>query len=355
MKKITAVIMAGGKGERFWPKSRENFPKQFLSLTHDGETMIQKTVKRISSLVAPQDIFIVTNDFYRKIVMQQLPNVPEENILSEPYRKNTAPCIAFATAVIKKKYDDAVMIILPSDHLIKDEQVYTRTLLNAVAKATEGNNLVTIGITATYPETGYGYINFGEKSGEAYKVKRFVEKPDLCTAKQYLASGDYLWNSGMFVWRVSSIEERFKEYMPEVYAGAEKIGNSFGTENFDDTLKKEYNKFESQSIDFGIMEKSSDIYTLAGNFGWDDVGNWLAVERINQTDSNKNYIEGDVISENCNNITVCGGKRLIATVGLENIIIVDTDDSVLVCSKNNTQDIKKVIECLKENSRTELI
>ena len=159
----------------------------------------------------------------------------------------------------------------------------------------------------------------------------------------------------MFVWKVSSIEKRFKEYMPEVYEGAKKIGDSFGTPEFNDTLKTEYNKFESQSIDFGIMEKASNIYTLAGNFGWDDVGNWLAIERINETDKNRNYIEGDVISENCNNITVCGGKRLIATVGLENIIIVDTDDSVLVCSKNNTQDIKKIIEYLKGNSRTELI
>ncbi len=353
--KITAVIMAGGKGERFWPKSRENHPKQFLSLTHDGETMIQKTVKRIGSLVEQKDIFIVTNECYKKIVMEQLPDVPEENILSEPYRKNTAPCIAFATEIIRKKYDDAVMMVLPADHLIKDESAYTRTLCSAIATATEKNNLVTIGITPTYPETGYGYINLGEKSGDAYKVNRFVEKPDLCTAEKYLSSGDYLWNSGMFIWKASSIEERFKKYMPDVYEGAKKIGNAFGTENFEQILKTEYNKFVSESIDFGIMEKASDIYIVAGNFGWDDVGNWLAVERINQTDEHQNYTEGDVVSENCNNITVCGGKRLIATIGIKDVIIVDTDDAVLVCSKNNTQDIKKIIEHLKENSRTELI
>lgn len=353
--KITAVIMAGGKGERFWPKSRENHPKQFLSLTHDGETMIQKTVKRISSLVEQEDIFIVTNEFYKKIVMEQLPDIPEENILSEPYRKNTAPCIAFASSVIKSKYDDAIMMVLPSDHLIKDESAYTRTLCSAIATATEKNNLVTIGITPTYPETGYGYINLGEKSGDAYKVNRFVEKPNICTAKKYLSSGDYLWNSGMFIWKVSSIEERFKKYMPDVYEGANKIGNAFGTKDFEKVLKTEYNKFVSESIDFGIMEKASDIYIIAGNFGWDDVGNWLAVERINQTDECQNYIEGDVISENCRHITVCGGKRLIATIGLEDVIIVDTDDTVLVCSKNSTQDIKKIIEHLKDNSRTELI
>lgn len=353
--KITAVIMAGGKGERFWPKSRESHPKQFLSLTDDGKTMIQKTVGRISSLIQPEDIFIVTNACYKPLVKEQLPDIPEENILAEPYGRNTAPCIAFASAVIKHKYDNAVMVVLPSDHLIKYENIYIRTLCNAIVTATEGNNLVTIGITPAYPETGYGYINFGEESGNAYKVERFVEKPDLRTAKKYLSSGKYLWNSGMFVWKVSAIEERFKKLMPKVYDSAEKIGQSFGTPDFEKILETEYSKFPSESIDFGIMEKASDIYTIPGNFGWDDVGNWLAVERINETDDNQNYIEGDVITQNCKRTTICGGKRLVAVVGTEDIIIVDTDDAILVCSKNNTQDVKKIIAHLKENNRTELI
>lgn len=353
--KITAVIMAGGKGERFWPKSRESHPKQFLSLTDDGETMIQKTVRRISPVVQTEDVFIVTNACYKNLVREQLPDIPAENILAEPCGRNTAPCIAFATEVIKKKYGNAVMLVLPSDHLIKYENIYTATLCNAISKATDGNNLVTIGITPSYPETGYGYINFGEKSGNAYKVERFVEKPDLKTAEKYLSSGKYLWNSGMFVWQVSSIEERFREFMPEVLDGAEKIGNAYGTPDFENVLETEYDKFPSESVDFGIMEKSDDIYTITGNFGWDDVGNWLAVERINKTDGNQNYIEGDVIAENCRHITVCGGKRLVATVGLEDVIIVDTDDALLVCSKNSTQDVKKIIANLKESNRTELI
>lgn len=353
--KITAVIMAGGKGERFWPKSRESHPKQFLSLTNDGETMIQKTIKRISPIVQTEDIFIVTNACYKYLVKEQLPEIPEENILTEPCGRNTAPCIAFASAVIKKKYGNAVMLVLPSDHLIKYENIYTRTLCNAIVKATEDDNLVTIGITPSYAETGYGYINFGEESGNAYKVEKFVEKPDLRTAKKYLSSGKYLWNSGMFVWQVSAIEECFKKFMPEVYDGAEKIGQAFGTDNFENVLETEYNKFPSESIDFGIMEKASDIYTVPASFGWDDVGNWLAVERINDTDDNRNYIEGDVIAENCKRTTICGGKRLVAAVGVEDIIIVDTDDAVLVCSKNSTQDVKKIIARLKENNRTELI
>lgn len=353
--KITAVIMAGGRGERFWPKSRNSRPKQFLSLTSDGETMIQKTVNRLKPIVAAEDVFIVTNAAYTGLVCAQLPEIPKENILAEPCARNTAPCIAFAAAVIGRKYDDAIMLVLPSDHLIGYEDIYISTLKKAIAVAEEGRNLVTIGITPTYPETGYGYINFGKESGDGYEVERFVEKPDLPTAEKYLASGKYLWNSGMFVWKISSIMANLRQFMPEIYEGALRIGESFGSEVFTDTLVKEFTAFTSESIDFGIMEKADSIYTIPGSFGWDDVGSWLAVERINETDEAKNYIEGDVISVGSERTTICGGKRLIAAIGVEDIIIVDTDDVLLVCSKNNTQDVKKVIAELKENGRNELV
>ena len=347
--------MAGGRGERFWPKSRNSRPKQFLSLTSDGETMIQKTVKRLLPLVDMEDIYIVTNAAYTDLVLDQLPDIPKENILAEPCARNTAPCIAFAAAVINRKYDDAVMLVLPSDHLIGYEDIYINTLKKAINAAEQGKNLVTIGITPTYPETGYGYINFGSECGDTYEVERFVEKPDLPTAKEYLASGRYLWNSGMFVWKVSSIMADMKEFMPDIYDGAVRIGNAFNTPEFTDVLVKEFYAFRSESVDFGIMEKAENIYTIPGSFGWDDVGSWLAVERINETDDNNNYIEGDVISIGSERTTICGGKRLIAAVGLEDVIIVDTDDAVLVCSKNNTQDVKKVIAQLKEAKREELV
>ena len=353
--KITAVIMAGGRGERFWPKSRNNCPKQFLSLTSDGETMIQKTVKRLSPMVAPEDVFIVTNAAYTDLVKDQLPDVPAENILAEPCARNTAPCIAFAAAVIGRKYDDAIMLVLPSDHLIGYEDIYVSTLKKAVKVAEQGKNLVTIGITPTYPETGYGYINFGKEAGSAYEVERFVEKPDLATSKKYLASGKYLWNSGMFVWKISSVMANLKEFMPDIYEGALRIGESFGTQSYTETLVKEFSAFTSESIDFGIMEKADDIYTLPGSFGWDDVGSWLAVERINETDDDKNYVDGDVITVDSKRTTICGGKRLVAAIGTRDIIIVDTDDVLLVCSKNNTQDVKKVIAQLKEQGRNELV
>ena len=354
--KITAVIMAGGRGERFWPKSRNSCPKQFLSLTSDGETMIQKTVRRLLPLVEISDIFIVTNAAYNSLVAEQLPDIPKENILSEPAARKTAPCIAFAAAVIKKKYEDAIMMVLPSDHLIGLEDIYINTLKKAVKVASQGENLVTIGITPEYPETGYGYINFGaEDDNGAYIVERFVEKPDLATAELYFSSGKYLWNSGMFVWKLSTILGNIKDLMPDIYEGAAKIGEAYGTSQFNEILVKEFMAFRSESVDFGIMEKAKNIYTIPGSFGWDDVGSWLAVERINKTDSDKNYITGDVISVDSRHTTVCGGKRLIAAVGLEDVIIVDTDDAVLVCSKNSTQDVKKVIAQLKEQGRDELV
>ena len=247
--KVTAVIMAGGRGERFWPKSRGNYPKQFLSLTKDGETMIQKTVKRLLPMVAMDDVFVVTNVNYAALVKEQLPQLPEENILLEPCARNTAPCIGLAAAVIRKKYGEAMMLVLPSDHLIRYEEMYVDTLRQAVAVAEKDQNLVTIGITPTYPETGYGYINFERDTdlgmAGVYRVERFVEKPDLETAKQYLASHRYLWNSGMFVWKASSILANLESLMPDIYAGLERIEAAVGTAEFPSVLETEYHAFRS--------------------------------------------------------------------------------------------------------------
>lgn len=320
--------------------------------------MIQKTVSRLSSLVAIEDVFVVTNANYVDIVKNQLPDMPAENILAEPAARNTAPCIGLAAAVVQKKYEDAIMLVLPSDHLIKFNQMYIDTLKQAISVAEEGSNLVTIGITPTYPETGYGYIHFGKDDNTSvgvYNVRRFVEKPNIELAKEYVNSGEYLWNSGMFTWKASSIMANLNKFMPEMTEGLAKIRESYGTDLFEDVLKQVFPTFKSESVDFGIMEKASGIYTIPGNFGWDDVGNWLALERINKTNEFGNMIHGDVISINTKNTTVSGGKKLIATVGIENLIIVDTDDALLVCAKDSTQDVKKVIENLKICNRNELV
>jgi mannose-1-phosphate guanylyltransferase len=358
--KTTAVIMAGGKGERFWPKSRKSLPKQFLSLTDDGKTMIQLTVERLKNLVDINDIYIVTNRDYKKLVLQQIDGIPEENILLEPIAKNTAPCIGPAAIHVKKKYEDAVMIVLPSDHLIKYNEIYVDTLKNAVEVAKEGDNLITLGITPSYPETGYGYINFERdeiniKRTNVYRVKRFVEKPNLETAKEYLSSGRYLWNSGMFVWKVSTILDNFAELLPEVYEGLNKIYETIGTDYEDIILKQQFSDFKSESIDYGIMERASNIYTIPGSFGWDDVGSWLALERINKTNDDGNIIRGNVITINSKNSIIQGQGKLIAAIGMENLIVVDTDDALLIASKDSSQEVKKVIENLKICNRTEYL
>ena len=356
----SVVIMAGGKGERFWPKSRINLPKQFLSLTDDGKSMIQHTVERVKNLVDIENIYVVTNEMYKNLVSEHIPDIPEANIIIEPAAKNTAPCIGLAAMHIAKKDINSKMIILPSDHLIKFNEIFIDTLKTTLNVVEKGDNLVTIGITPNYPETGYGYINFtkGENfkdSANVYEVLRFVEKPNLEKAKEYLTSGQYLWNSGMFVWKASTILKNFKEYLPEIYEGLQKIGESINTEEYEEVLRKEFPNLPSESIDYGIMEKAKNIYVIPGNFGWDDVGSWLSLERINKTNQDGNVISGNVISIKTKNSIIQGNEKLIATIGLEDIVIVDTEDVTLICHKNNSQEVKEIINNLRICNRNEYL
>lgn len=355
--KKTALIMAGGRGERFWPKSRRNLPKQFLSLTDDGKTMIQLTVERILPLVDIKDIYICTNRDYKALVQQQLPDIPEENILCEPVGKNTAPCIGLGAVHIKKRYGDAVMLVLPSDQLVKYNSIFLSALEDACSVAEQGENLVTLGIAPTVPETGYGYIKFiPEKTlGRAFAVERFVEKPDLETAKGYLASEQYLWNSGMFVWTVTTILNKLHQYLPDIYEGLSRVEDAIGTPDQEMVLEREFHCFRAESIDYGVMEKAKDIYTISGSFGWDDVGSWLAVERMKRANEFGNVITGNVITVNTKNCVVEGMDKLVAAVGIDDVIIVDTHDALLVCAKENAGDIKRVLENLKICNRTEYL
>lgn len=355
--KRTALIMAGGKGERFWPRSRVSLPKQFLSLTDDGKTMIQLTVERISPLVNIEDVYIATNKNYKELVKQQLPDIPEENILCEPVGRNTAPCIGLGAAHVAKKYDDATMIVLASDHLIKNNEIFTETFTQACEVAEKGENLVTIGITPNYPETGYGYIKYDQntKEGSAYAVEKFVEKPVLEVAKEYLADGHYLWNSGMFVWKVSTILNNFKKLLPESYAALMKIKESVGTADEETVLNKEFMNLEAESVDYAIMEKADNIYIIPGNFGWDDIGSWLAVGRIKKTDDNNNVVNGNVVTVNTKNCVIEGADKLIATVGLRDMVVVDTKDATLISTKENAGEIKKVLAKLRETGKNQYL
>jgi len=355
--KKTALIMAGGRGERFWPRSRQSLPKQFLSLTDDKKTMLQLTVERILPLVAMEDIFIVTNRGYRELVRAQLPELPEGNILCEPVGKNTAPCIGLGAVHIAKKYGDAVMMVLPSDHLIKYTSLFLNTLTDACEVAEQGGNLVTLGIAPDCPETGYGYIKFQPEQtlGRAFAVERFVEKPDLETAKAYLASEQYLWNSGMFIWKTSTILDNLQAHLPETYAGLCKIREAIGTPMEEQVLEREFQGFRAESIDYGVMEKARDIYILSGAFGWDDVGSWLAVSRIKRSNELGNVVEGNVVTVDTRDTIIQGGGKLIAAVGLEDMIVVDSEDALLICEKAHAGDIKKVLENLKICNRREYL
>lgn len=349
--KNVAIIMAGGKGERFWPMSRTNMPKQFLTLAHEKLSMIQLTVNRIKEIVEEEDIYVVTSETYKEIIYKQLPNIKKENILFEPKRRNTAPCIGLATAVIKKRYEDANIIVLASDHVIGNNKLFINNLELALECAKE-QNIVTLGIVPTYTETGYGYIKLGEKDNRynsIYKVDKFVEKPNYELAKQYCSSGNYLWNSGMFICENSVMYNSIKEYMPELFKSIEIIYKDVDTENFEETLKKEFDKIEAESIDYGVMEKASNIYVIPGNFGWDDVGSWLSVERLNLADNNNNIIKGNIVSiDSSNNIMINKTNNLLATSGLENMVVINTEDAILVMTKESTSNIKALIKKIEE-------
>lgn len=350
--------MAGGKGERFWPKSRMQCPKQFLSLTGDGETMLQKTFRRIRGIVPPEQIYIVTNGEYMALVHAQLPEIPEQNLLREPAARNTAPCIALAAAVIEKRLGESVMLVLPSDHLVRHESLCADVLCRAASAAEETDALVTIGMTPAYPETGYGYIAFSrteDAPAGVYRVDSFREKPDLETARQYVASGSYLWNSGMFAWKTSTYLNAVRKYLPEAGRIAEALGAACDTPAFSRVLEEQFPLMPSISVDFGILEKAEQIFTIPGTFGWDDVGSWPALLRVAKTDTNGNYRDGDVLTVGTTNCVFSGGKKLIAAVGLHEIIVVDTDDALLVCDMEAAQNVKKITEMLREQGRGELL
>ncbi|KPU43706.1 mannose-1-phosphate guanylyltransferase 1 [Oxobacter pfennigii] len=347
---LHAVIMAGGRGERFWPESRLSRPKQFLNLL-GNETMIQSTVRRINRLIPCDNIYIITNEMYKELVKEQLPTINEENIIVEPVARNTAACIGLACAFIKKKDKHANMVVLPSDHLIKDEDRFLNMIELGFKKANLGENLVTLGIWPNYPETAYGYIKIGNMDEDlAFNVERFVEKPDAETANKYINEGKYLWNSGMFIWHVDTIMKNFEIHMPKLFDGILNIEKAIGTGNQNHAIKEEFIKLDSISIDYGIMEKAKNIYVLPCQFGWDDVGSWTSLERLDNCDDEGNVLKGNVISLDTHRCIVKGSGKLIATVGIDDLIVVETEDAILICKKDKAQDIKQLIGEMKELS-----
>ena len=356
-----AVILAGGSGTRFWPLSREMTPKQMLRVFGDA-TMIQHTVSRVSNSPNVNKIFVVTGKKYSFDIGRQIALVcgPDRyHVLVEPSGKNTAPAVGLAAVHIRKESPKAIMCVMPSDHVILRTDEFEKVLDKAVGAARKGY-LTTIGIVPHRPETGYGYIRKGLPLGrsgnpDSFEVASFVEKPDLKQAEKYIGSGDYFWNSGIFVWRVSDILAEIKKQQPDLYKGLLEIEKAIGKKNEQEVLNEVFGRLRSVSIDYGVMEHAAKVAVVPADMGWSDVGSWRALEDISEKDEAGNVITGNVVDIGSKNSIIYAGDRLVATIGLKDAVVVDTPDATLICSKSNTQDVRKVVDELRKKSADELI
>jgi len=346
-----AVIMAGGGGTRLWPKSRENDPKQMHALVGE-KPLVQETADRLVRIVGSDNVFIVTNSHHAEAIQAMMPCRPGM-LLIDPFRRDTAPCIGLAAVYLSRIDADAVMGIFAADHFIGDEAAFGRIVRAGAELAAEGH-VVTIGIKPTGPETGYGYIEFCEPFGavqdvDVYHAKRFVEKPNLVKAKQYCASGRYLWNSGMFIWSIPTVLRLFERHLPDVHERLMRIRDAIGTDVEQEVLLREYEQMQRVSVDYAIMEKLDDILVISGDFDWNDIGSWATVHDIAPSDEVGNSIRGLHLGIDTSNSLVLGQNgKVIATIGVDDLVIVDTERALLVCRKDRAQDVKKIVDALKE-------
>lgn len=343
---LTALIMAGGKGTRFWPLSTEEKPKQFLNLIGE-ETMIQMTVNRIKPIIPIERIFVCTGEMYVDLVKEQLSELPERNIILEPEGRNTAPCIALSAMVIDRYYKNSNMVVLPSDHLINDEEEFRNTLLAADSFIKEKDEaIVTLGMNPNRPEVGYGYIKYSDevlKSNDfrVIKVDSFVEKPNLDTAKKYLREGNYLWNGGMFIWSINNVINQIKMYSPNTYNALINV-MEVSEDKLQETINNNYEGTEATSIDYAVLEKSKDVYVIPSNFGWDDVGSWEALDRYREKDELGNVLVGHSKAVKANNNLVISSNNSVVVEGLSDIYVIENDGKVLVGHKSNVANVKEL-------------
>lgn len=359
-----AVIMAGGIGSRFWPESRQARPKQFLNVFGDA-TLIQNTVARLNGIIPPERCLVVTHERYVSQVKQQLPAVPTENILAEPMSRNTAPCITYAAHVVKARDPDATMVVLPADHIIRDVRGFHTVLRTAIDDAQQPGTLVTIGIQPTHPETGYGYIQYDgptdlpavseENPPEAYPVRTFAEKPDLSTAERFLDSGDFLWNSGMFIWRADTILNEIATHLPDLHDAFTPVEEALATKSNATPLEDAFQDSPSVSIDYGVMERAETVKVVPGSFGWSDVGDWRAVYELSEKDEHGNALQGEVIMHDSSRCYVQADDRLVVLVGIHDAVVVDSGDAVLVSHRESTQQVKNVVQYLHAHQLDEYV
>ena len=352
------LIMAGGKGTRLWPVSRAEKPKQFQKLVSE-QTMLQETAQRLLPRFSFSDIYVATNKAYAEEVHQELPRLPVNNIVAEPSFRERASAVALSCALLGRENDD-ILVILPSDHLIEDKEAFWQALEEAEKFITQCDDaLLTIGIKPTGPETGYGYLKpRGERLGDGklklYKVENFFEKPDLHSVQKYLDSG-CLWNSGIYVCRISAIMKRFARFIPDTYLRLKRIQAAVGTSKLEKTIAKEYPLMDMVSFEYGILENDEQAYVVAADFAWSDVGSWSALKDSLLSGSSNNLIKGEHLDIGSKNIMVYGSNKLIATVGLKDIVIVDTEDAILICDKKNTQLVRELVDKLEKEKKIKLL
>ncbi len=341
--------MAGGIGSRFWPLSRNSKPKQFLDILGTGSTLLQQTFNRMSKICPEENIFIVTSQIYKDQVLQQLPQILEQQVLLEPMRRNTAPCVSFATYKIKQKNPNAIIVVAPSDHLILNENQFVETIGSAVKFASENDALITLGVKPNRPETGYGYIQIGQgadkKMHNLYKVKTFTEKPNLELAKVFMNSGEFFWNSGIFIWSLPSILKAFDKYLPEVDGLFKEITSHFGTKSELKAIEGAYAECKNISIDYGIMEKADNVFVICSEFGWSDLGTWGSLHLYSDKDNSGNTSSSKNVKFYSTKNTHINApeNKLIVAHGLDNFIIVDSGDVLLICKMQDEQEIKKFV------------
>ncbi len=344
-KNYYAILMAGGVGSRFWPVSTTDFPKQFHDMLGAGQTLIQKTFSRLSQLIPAENILILTNERYHQIVLDQLPMATPANVLLEPAMRNTAPCILYASLKIQKENPDAVMVVAPSDHWIEDEAAFSENLQACFDFCSRENALMTLGIQPTFPNTGFGYIEFDQSDGNRIKkVRQFREKPDYETAKTFLESGNFLWNGGIFIWSARAISEAFERFQPQMNAMFQEGLPVYNTPDEVQFISDNYALAENISIDYAVMEKAQNVYVLPATFDWNDLGTWGSLhEKLGKDNQNNAVVNARVILENAhNNIIRSDAKKMIIIDGLDDFIIVDKEDVLLIYPKSKEQDIKRI-------------
>ncbi|HOZ80351.1 MAG TPA: mannose-1-phosphate guanylyltransferase [Ferruginibacter sp.] len=346
------AIMAGGIGSRFWPMSRTDFPKQFLDILNTGRTLIQSTYDRFALFIPAENIYVVTSDQYKDIVAEQLPLLPLGNILCEPSRKNTAPCIAYISYKLRQLNPDANLVCAPADHIILQPEAFKEVCLRALDFTAHIKGLVTLGIKPTHPNTGYGYIQFEQQSvsDSVYKVKTFTEKPDKELAKTFLESGDFLWNAGIFVWQVKNIVAAFEKFLPEIHDVFDAEKNYFNTDAETEAIDRIYPQCTNISIDYGVMEKADNVYIIPSSFGWSDLGTWTSAYDNLQKDYFENAVAGNnvMVIDATRNMVHADNHKLVLLQGLDDFIIVDTKDVLLICKKEKEQAIKEYVAEVKK-------